>query len=183
MEYLKKPSGILKKGDTVVFMVNGKKIIYEVYENFLFNHKMCDNHYYNDHIFIELGIDPTNFAKVHFEYYPLNSANLRNSKIHNFPESVIDDYPALTRTVKALYEEIDLRVKKGVIKYAPANYEKVEVNNNNKLNHGEIIKVTRVTPTVVRGEEIVGCRIPGQVRTATVRVGHLSYSEIIGRGY
>lgn len=84
---------LLQDGDTVVFVVEGKTRSYAVKEKFL----DIMREYHNGQIFMDLGLNPFEFAKAAYGYDPQGGI---------WPQSNRGDYPALTRLVNALYHII-----------------------------------------------------------------------------
>lgn len=84
----------LKSGDQVVFVLRGKKEIYEVRFQHLDNQT---NYFANRSIFERLNLDAMAFALSAYGY---------PSSGGGWPESKAEDYPALTRLVNALFRLI-----------------------------------------------------------------------------
>lgn len=138
-----------------------------------------------------------------FNYLNFSSTNRENfcskaygykSDLSYWPVCIFNDFPALTRLVKALYDELSKiyaknQQKLNVDKLSKQAYDKSEdifsqklelVNNvNNNFNNGKTIKVAAVTPKIIRGEEKRGCSISGKTSRSDITSGSLSYSEII----
>lgn len=96
VEYDTKPdsaSDILKLGDKVTFKVGDKTYNYVVRSSYLELIQSGNN----DKIFDALKLDKYSFASRHYGY---------SSDCGSWPECVSRDFPALTRLVNALYEEI-----------------------------------------------------------------------------
>lgn len=93
--------GFLEQGDEVIFQVNGKALKYRVSVNHLF----CTNDH-NDAIFRELGLNEDAFCERHYGY-PSDGTGI-------WPYCEAKDFPALTRVVKALYDEIEKRKEKTI---------------------------------------------------------------------
>ena len=63
----------------------------------------------------------------------------------------------------------------------PTTEERKEIENNNKnQNNGKSISVPKVTPTITRGERILGSPVSGKRGRATIGVGHLSLQKVSG---
>lgn len=85
----------IAKGDTVIFFFQGKEIKYTVNSNHLASDKG------NGVIFYLLKLNIFEFASKAYKYPAVNIAP------ENWPECALDDMKALSRLVRALYEEID----------------------------------------------------------------------------
>ena len=121
----------------------------------------------------------------------------------SWPYSKANDFPALTRLVKALYTKIAEKSAKSpspidsldkwlneshfleeLRKKSNGLYiQSVEVNSNNSNSNnfkdGKTIKVNAVTPKIIRGEENRGCNISGKASRSNITGGSLSYAEIL----
>ncbi len=93
----------------VVFCPVGKKVLtYEVSSYFLGNYNQAEEatgFVLNNAIFDILGMPVTEknkFAEKAYGYKPLNSDS-DSTGCGNWPESAVNDYPALTRLAEALY--------------------------------------------------------------------------------
>jgi len=291
MEWKYRPHECLKLGDTVTFNVQGRAITYMVELRYL---KLIDRrtNEHNDLIFRLLNLNETEIATSNYGY----ACNYGGSG--SWPESKTEDYPALTRLVRYLYNEIAFYPKKTAppdtsfglkrpvtfilnekqYKYiVQDHYLNIEQENNEvifqklglseiqtsrwasdcygytdrggmwpafkpgdysaakrfvldiyrvlkevnrlimdedefledinvwnivtkgktiketpiqqnsssstklkQLQNGKIIKTSRITPAIRRGEKIRGCRIQGKTGRTTTRVGYLSNKAISG---
>lgn len=111
-EDLNKP---LEKNDRVIFYYKGITIEYIVQDSFL----VLDNFGYNEKIFELLRINSYNFTKEYYGYNPCSGS---------WPTCTPGDYKALTRVVKALYEEIEKQETKKPFKSLKETHEYEKTN-------------------------------------------------------
>ena len=107
---------ILKYGDTVEFTVLEQVIIHEVHTCFL----SVDGEY-NDYIFKELKLNAKEIAKKCYKY------DLEKYGSHDWPESKKNDYAALTRLVKRLYEIIEEKYKVEIFEKIESRFEILDI--------------------------------------------------------
>ncbi len=95
--------GILELKDNVIFIIKEKKIKYGVEGNYLYSYSGI----YNDKVFRILKIDKLKIAEKTYGYKPLNIDKLFCNI--NWPETELNDFPALTRLAAEVYRIIEER--------------------------------------------------------------------------
>lgn len=119
-----------------------------------------------------------NFSRTDKECFCTKAYGYKPYVGSSWPPCKNSDFPALTRLVKALYDELSKVYAKNGLDLSFIDKEIVETNNN-KFNNGKTIKITTVTPKIIRGEERRGCSISGKTGRINITGGSLSYSEIL----
>lgn len=109
----------IEKNDIVIFCYKGIFVEYIVRGYFL----MREGSGYNDQIFKLLKINPINFTREHYGYNP---------SIGDWPSCEPGDYEALTRVVKALYEEIEKQETEKPFKSLKETHDEYEKTNKEK---------------------------------------------------
>lgn len=133
---------ILKQDDRVQFGVYS----YIVDSCFLYINKSKDTlSANNDTIFYKLYIDKNTFCTEHYGY---------KDKGGGWPQSVHSDFAALTRVVKAIYQEIEKRPKQY---FCPVNEVNSEVFQHITSIHGNIIPTLPETGYLVYSKDLLFC--------------------------
>lgn len=112
----------LQEDDFVFFNIDDIKLKYIVYDNHLAIYG-CG---INEKIFTILKLDKKVFCDTHYGYYNYGG---------DWPTCKINDYAALTRVVRALYQEIDKREKKVIYLENKNLIPELKVKLNNLLSN------------------------------------------------
>jgi hypothetical protein len=171
------PIKLLEEGNSVIFEVNKAVMAYTVYADCL-----CEiGTGSNSSIFEFLHLDKKSIASKYYGY-PATGCEPPT----NWPEYNRGDYAAATRLVNRLFEIIKNRRSYLTDAYindsieVPTYEDSGLLNNLKQLTNGNTIETKAITPAIVGGKEISGCRISGKaIRTSTVS-RHLSYGKIFG---
>jgi predicted DNA-binding ArsR family transcriptional regulator len=180
----------LKENDKVIFIVNGKYLVYTVRDNHLSKSGVTTN----STIFELLDLDKYKYCSEKYRY---------NTESGSWPYYKYKDFNAATNLVLALFELCDIRELEKESKedeeielYDSEEDEEIDRKNktpeklSDKLNlstnikseneNGKIIKTQRVTPSVVRGEKRRGHTVQGKNSRTAITGGHLGYRTITG---
>jgi hypothetical protein len=165
----------LKRGDTVVFTFQGKQYDYEVKDS----HLRCSNVLSNNvSIFTALGLNKNSLAEICYGH----RINCGEDDLA-WPECNSGNMVGLCRLVNRIYVEISKKSKDNLCKTSYDDDQKVENStsiNLNSLNNGKTVKVEAIAPTIIGGEKIRGCTVPGRTGRTSISLGHLSYKTISG---
>lgn len=119
----------LAKGDTVIFTKDGKQYEYKVESCYL---RYPDG--LNDEIFTVLGLDKRKFCENVYGYEAMAGS---------WPDTRIDDYPALTRAVVKLYEIIEGKTAK-------ETYIQIDEFMGGRISLTKQTKMQKLTSTLKR---------------------------------
>ena len=112
---------VLEYEDIVIFNVLGEEIKYEIRPDFSSLIQKND-HISNDYIFKKLKLEKMKLATECYGYKPV-----RGEEPTNFPEYETDDYKALTRLIKRLYEIIEERFPEPIIEPITNRFEILDI--------------------------------------------------------
>jgi hypothetical protein len=182
---------IVKDKDTITFELDGKKIVYEVSG---IDSAFLNTTKENDQIFKLLEL--STWQKYEWASrcygYPVNNGRWPSTRSGpNKYVELTDFINDIRRVVDEVNHRLDRDPKVGdisdidvwaiVMKTTPQNKLKtVSSSNLNQLKDGKIIKTSRPTPEIRRGEKIRGNRISGKECRTSITVGHLSNTTVIG---
>lgn len=189
----KKRETELKDGDIITFLFkngpNRTLIKYRVASSFGSDslHLSISGGVDNAEIFNKLGLDDNEKYDWASRCYGYPTGDGR------WPTTNPNDYPALERFIKDIrrvLREIEVmgqpiaQIPKSVIleiiNKSHTHKSSSSINQVKQIENGKIIKTSRITPEIRRGEKIRGYRISGKTIRTSITVGHLSYATVTG---
>jgi hypothetical protein len=194
-------ANMLAEGDIVCFILHDDDDLkYQVKNNHLEHSGGTADYTGNEAIFdyLSLGSDKKHEWASRCYNYSTNSTGVWPCSRHEDFAALtrfVDDIQRVLKEVRRLIDEdevddiddidvwsiiTDSRARKKETPEHKVNIDDDLMFNQNKLQHGNEIKISAITPTVVRGAKRRGRTIRGKKCRTTIELGYLSHTAITG---